>query len=285
VIVRPTVAWLHDRIVPWSEAVVPIDDRGLQFGESLYEVLPITAGAPRNVAAHAVRMAHGARALGLEAGVPDLESWRRTAASLIGAEGIREGLLHAQLTGGAVQRNHLARPQPHFFAYLLPHRFPRAAEVACGRRAITLPDERWLHCDYKTTMLLPAVRAKRVAAARGADEALLLGPDGTLREGASSTLFIVARGRVESPAPSTHLLPGTTSGLVAEAAAESGLDVVHGPITVPDLVAAAEVFIAATSLLVMPLVAIDGRAVGDGAPGPVATDLAARIRRRLELAD
>ena len=279
----PTVAWLAGRLVPFAEAVVPICDRGLQRGESLYEVLPVTAGGPRHLAAHAARMAEGARALGLEAGAPDVEGWRAIAGALIEAEGLDEGLLYAQLTGGAVLRRHLAAPRPCFFAYLTPHHFPRAAEVEHGMSAITLPDERWARCDYKTTMLLPAVLAKRAAAAHGADEALLVAPDGTVREGASTTLFVVRRGRIVSPAPSRHLLPGTTSQLVTAAAAEAGVELHYGDVRVADLRVADEVFIAATSLLAMPVRTLDGRGVGDGTAGPVATDLARRLRQRLRL--
>lgn len=281
----PTVAWLDGRLVSWAEAVVPISDRGLQFGESLYEVLPITAGEPRHVAAHAARLAEGAHALGLDAGAPDPDGWRQIAAMLLAAESLAEGLLYAQLTGGAIPRRHLAPPRPCFFAYLTPHRFPRAAEVARGISVITVPDERWAHCDYKTTMLLPAVLAKRAAAARGAAEALLVAPDGVVREGASSTLFVVSGGRILSPAPSPHLLPGTTSQLVAEAADEAGVELRFGEIRLDGLRAADEVFIAATSQLTMPVRTLDDRPVGTGLSGPVATDLARRLRHRLHLED
>ena len=104
-------------------------------------------------------------------------------------------------------------------------------------------------------------------------------------EGASSTVFVVRRGRILSPAPSPHLLPGTTSQLVAAAAAEAGVELDFGEVRLDDLRAADEVFIAATSQLAMPVLVLDGRPVGGGAAGPVATDLARRLRHRLQLED
>lgn len=272
--------------MPWADAVVPVEDRGLQFGESLYEVVPVAAGAPRLLAAHGERLARGAAELGLEAGVPDAATWERIAVTLIRREGLAEGLLYAQLTGGAGVRDHLPAPppQPVFLAYLRRHRFPRQRDVMLGLRAVLVADQRWGRCDLKTTMLLPAVLAKRTARSRGADEAILVASDGAVREGASTSLLAVVDGRLVSPGPSNHLLPGTMSALVAELAATEGIDVVYEPLTVASLMAATEVLLSATSKLVLPVLTIDGRQVGDGTAGPVAIRLAAAIRQRFGLA-
>ena len=280
----PGQAWLDGRLVPWAEARLPVEDRGLQLGESLYEVVPVTHGRARLVAEHVERMAHGARALDL-AGLPELEQWLAIAERLIALEGVEEGLLYAQLTGGVQPRRHLpeARPRPTFLAYLRPHRFPRQAEVERGLRAITVTDLRWQRCDLKTTMLLPAVLAKREAARRGVEEALLVGADGVVHEGASSTLHLVRSGRVVTSPSGPHILTGITRGAVAGLAAGTGIVVDETLIRVPDLLAADEVFVTATSLLLMPLVEVDGHPVGGGRAGPLSRQLAAALRASLEL--
>jgi D-alanine transaminase len=282
---RPTHAWFHGRLVPFDEARIPLDDRGLQFGESLYEVVAITAGKPRLLAEHVARMSVAAAELGLAPGVPSLAEWESLTALLTGTEGAGESLLYAQVTGGATPRHFVPRepPAPTFFAYVTPFRFPRAEHVSRGVRAKTVADKRWLRRDLKTTMLLPAVLAKREAARHGAEEAFLLGQDDELNEGGSSNVYVVEGKSLVTPAQSNRLLPGTTRRLVGSVADDAGLDVQQGRIDRERLLAADEVFITSTSQLVMPVIAIDGHPVGAGSAGPVACDLAARIRLRYEL--
>ena len=283
----PSVAWMDGGIVPFGEARVPIEDRGLQFAESLYEVVAITAGEARMLGVHARRMRDAAEELGLAAGVPNDSTWERLARELCARDPIREGLLYAQVTGGEARRSHVpkAPPAPRFWAYVREFRFPRDAEVARGIRAITMPDPRWSRCDLKTVMLLPAVMAKRAAGRQGAAEAIFLGrEDECVREGASSTVFLVRDRTLVSPALSSHLLPGTTGAHLARLATDAGLTVrAEGSIHVDELRDADEVFVASTTFLVMPVTHIDGGPVGAGASGPIATDLARRLRDDLFL--
>ena len=278
-------AWLDDQVVPFELAKIPIDDRGLLFAESIYEVIPLTGGKARMLAEHVRRMRAGAEPIELGGGVPDERIWEERVGELVLREQVFEGLLYAQLTGGSAPRQHLpsSRPKPRFFAYLLPFRFPRADVTAGGIALQTFTDPRWARCDLKTTMLLPGVLAKRDAAARGAQEALFVGADGLVREGASTNVFCVEGDRLITPAQSQHLLPGITRPLVAELAAETGRSVDHETIPLSRLMNAAEVFVTSTTLLVMPVVLIDDRPIGHGKAGPVARELADRLRARLEI--
>jgi D-alanine transaminase len=280
---RPSVAWIDGRVVPYESATVPIDDRGLQFAESLYEVVPITGGAVRLLPEHVARMKRAAPEVACEAGVPELSEWERIVAELLEREPLIEGLLYAQVTGGSAPREHVpeSTPAPTFFAYITPFRFPRDADVRRGISAVTLPDIRWARRDLKTTMLLPAVLAKREARRRGAQEALYIGPQDLVHEGASSNVFAVEGTALTTPSQSTRLLPGTMRPLVSEVARDAGLHVENVEIALSRLSAAAEVFVTSSSQLVMPVVAIDGKPVGSGEGGPVARDLASRLRERL----
>jgi D-alanine transaminase len=279
----PSVAWLDGRIVPWRDARIPIEDRGLQFGESLYEVVMITAGKPRLLAEHVGRMRAGAETIGLERGVPSDERWEAIVRELVSRDRLVEGLLYAQVTGGVGPRLHVAVYEPTFLAYVREHRFPRAADAARGASVLTLPDLRWGRADLKTTMLLPAVLAKRTASARGMEEALLLGPEGEVREGTTSNVFLVEGRTVVSPGQDHHLLPGITRSLVERVAGEAGLRSESGRVSLDRLVLSDEVFLTSTSRLVLPVTEIDGRAIGAGKAGPVALDLASRLRARLEI--
>ncbi|RMF86955.1 MAG: D-amino acid aminotransferase, partial [Nitrospirae bacterium] len=236
----PSVAYLDGRLVPWEEARVPVEDRGFQFGESLYEVVPVTAGRVRLLPPHVDRMRAGAAELGLAEGVPDLEAWSRIAAELIAADGVEEGLLYAQLTGGTAPRRHWPerRPRPTFLAYVRRWRFPRDADVVRGFRAVTVPDLRWGRCDLKTTQLLGSVLALRAAARAGAEEAIFVAEDGTVREGAVSNVFLVEDGRLVTPEQTHHLLPGVTRPVIAEIARAAGMEVVSRRVDAAELATA-----------------------------------------------
>ena len=212
----PRWAWCGEGIVAFSEARVPIEDRGLQFGESVYEVIAVVGGEPFRLPDHVDRMISGARAVGIDSGVPDLSKWKTIIAQLYRREPHRAAVLYAQLTGGTAPRRHLPpqRHPPFFFAYLCQYAFPVPAEIARGIAAVTVPDNRWQHRDIKTTMLLPAVLAKKAAASAGAEEAIFVGQDGYVNEGASSTVFAVRDRVVMTPPVTQRVLPGVSTKAV-----------------------------------------------------------------------
>jgi D-alanine transaminase len=270
-----------------ADARISVDDRAVLFSESLYEVIPITAGRPRLLPEHVARLERSSKELGLDAGVPALREWERIVAELVRVEGVRDALLYAQVTGGAGPREFVPAqpPVPTFFAYATPYAFPKASDVERGIRAISLQDIRWARRDLKTTMLLGAVLAKREARRAGADEAVLVGPTGQVHEGASSNVFAVEDGDLVTPSQSTELLPGTMRPLVCELAEEAGLRVRAEAVSLPRLASADEIFITSTSQLLMSIVSLDDRPIGAGRGGPVATDIAKRLRARFELVD
>lgn len=278
----PGWAWFGGRLVPFSEARVPVEDRGLQFGESLYEVVAVVAGEPFRLPDHVERMAAGAREIGLEDGVPDLPRWTAVIAQLYRREPHRTAVLYAQITGGTAPRRHLPadRPEPFFFAYLRRFTFPVPAEAARGIAAITVPETRWQRRDVKATMLLPAVLAKKDAVGRGADEAIFVGQDGFVNEGASSTVFTVHGRTVSTPPPTQRVLPGVSSKAVEAICRDLGVALTPRPLTLSDLHRADELFVASTMLLLMPVVRLDGNPVGNGTPGSVTLQLAYHFQRQ-----
>jgi D-alanine transaminase len=230
-------------------------------------------------------MQRGAKELGLEGGVPSLSEWEGICSELIRVEGLSDGLLYAQVTGGAAPREFVpaAEPERTFFAYLSPFTFPTDAQVVRGIRAISVRDLRWSRRDLKTTMLLAAVLAKREALRSGANDAILVGPSEEVYEAASSNVFSLEGRTLLTPAQTANLLPGTMRSVVADVAREAGLDARGEPLTLERLRKADEVLVTSTSQLVMPVVELDGEKVGAGVAGPVARDLAARLRVRFGL--
>ncbi|MBL4685086.1 MAG: aminotransferase class IV [Nannocystaceae bacterium] len=267
---------------PIEECRLSILDRGLLFGESIYEVLPVVAGRVLFVEQHGDRMRTGAAALSLAHAVPSDAALSSLGLGLLAAESLDEGTLYLQVTGGAGPRAMVPALGPsaaEFFAFVQPLTLPRHAVTAT---VATARDPRWVRCELKTTMLLPAVLARRSAGP--VDEVVFFDDDGLLTEGGSSCVFIVEDGRVVMPPLSPRILPSVTRGLLGMEAAEVSITVETSPVSRVRLLAADEVGLASTTKLVMPVATLDGQTVASSRDG-MCTRLAALLRARYGLED
>ncbi len=280
----PRLAYVDGQIVPLATAAVGVEDRGLQFADGIYEVAAVLNGRLLDWDGHAARMAHNLEALAIA--VPMSEAaLLQVARRLIAANRATEALLYLQVTRGTARRDHgfPADPRPSLIMTVRPFDFTqRVGQQARGVDVVTRPDLRWGRCDLKTTGLLANVLAKQAARTVGAFEAWLVGADGTVAEGASTNAWIVtAEGTLVTP-PLTHrVLPGVMRAAVIAAANAAGIAVAERDFTVAEALCAAEALITSTTVPVLPVVCIDGRAIGSGVPGPVAARLAAAIWDRI----
>ena len=133
---------------------------------------------------------------------------------------------------------------------------------------VTHADERWLHCDIKSTSLLGNVLMKQYAVDRGASETVML-RDGFLTEGSSTNTMIVVRGTLVAPRKSVQILPGITYDAAIEIARARGVAVELRPVPESELRAADEVWLSSSGREVIAITALDGRPVGSGRPGPL----------------
>ena len=137
-----------------------------------------------------------------------------------------------------------------------------------GAAAITLPDNRWLRCNLKTTSLLPNVLLRQLAVDAGAAEAVLL-RDGFLTEGAASNIFVVKGGVLLVP-PKSHLsLPRITYDVVLELAQKHGIRCEIREVSEREVRLAQELWLSSSTREVLAITRLDGKAVGDGRPGPL----------------
>jgi D-alanine transaminase len=138
----------------------------------------------------------------------------------------------------------------------------------------SMPDIRWQRCDIKTVMLLPACLAKEAARQDGAREAWFVDADGFVTEGASSNAWIVdAGGAVITRQLGSAILPGVTRATLRDVLEGEGMKLIERPFRLDEAYAAREAFITSATQTVMPVVRIDGRAIANGKPGPVAQRL------------
>lgn len=264
--------YLNGQYVPLEEAKVPVDDRGFQFADSIYEVIRAYGGRPFRMRRHLDRLERSAAAIGLPP--PPRAELEAVAAELMRRNGLGDAAIYVQITRGAIARQHLPPPglRPTIVVAARPVRAPEEAAREQGVSAITLPDDRWLRCDVKAVGLLPNVLGKLKAAEAGCADAIYV-RDGVVTESTSSNVCAVFGGEVWTH-PADHLiLHGVTREAVLLLARFAGIPAREQPFTVERMRAADELFLTSTILEVMPVTRLDGRPVGAGKPGPVARRL------------
>jgi D-alanine transaminase len=267
------IAYVNGRYVPHAQASVHVEDRGLQFADAVYEVMTVVADDIFDEEEHLDRLERSLREIGMAMPIA------RTSLKFVFREiarrnGIENGLIYLQITRGAVRRDHPIPSQSPKPTLILTARSVDTAAIDQRRRAgirvVTLPDQRWARCDIKSTGLLPNVLAKTVARRAGAYEAWLVDRDGFVTEGTSTTAWIVdGEGRLIARDLSSAILPGVTRRVALEAAAEAQMPIVERRFTPAEAASAREAFLSAATAGIIPIVAIDGKPIGDGKPGPV----------------
>jgi D-alanine transaminase len=271
------IAYVNGQYVPQSQAMVGIEDRGYQFADGVYEVCEVRGGRlvdePRHMARldrslKELRIAHPMSPKAL--GIVMRETVRRNR--------VRDGIVYLQVTRGEMRRDFPFPPEgtrPSIVVTSRSHdNVKNEKQASAGIAVVTVPDIRWQRVDIKSVALLPNVLAKQQAREQGAKEAWLVDGDGFVTEGASSNAWIVTRDGVLVTRPlQTGILPGITRSVVVDLIAREGLGFEERPFTVQEAYEAREAFVTSASQLVMPVVQIDGRPVGNGGPGLVASAL------------
>jgi len=271
------VAYVNGRFVPHGEAVVHIEDRGYQLADAVYEVWAVFGGKLGDAEGHFARLQ---RSLS-ELSIPMPMS--RAALTLVLKEAIRrnriaEGLIYLQVSRGVAPRQHAFPAEALRPAVVMTvSRVDRAADearAAKGVAVVTAPENRWGRCDIKTVGLLPNSLAKQKAREAGAMEAWFVDDLGFVTEGASSNAWILdGEGRLRTRDTNANILRGITRHSLLDVIRREGLPVDERPFTPAEAMAAKEAFITGAGTLVLPVVKVDGKPVGDGKVGPVAMKL------------
>lgn len=266
----PRTVYVNGDFLPFEEARIPIMDRGFLFADGIYEVSAVLAGRLVDNEAHLARLE---RSLG-EIRIPNpytAARWTELETELVRLNAVTEGLVYMQVTRGVAERE-FAFPKevaPTVVMFTQEKRMSDAPAAETGVAVITVPDQRWARRDIKSVALLAQVLAKQAAAEAGVHEAWMV-EDGAVTEGGSSTAFIVTADRRIVTRPLSHaVLPGITRQSVMRLATEAQLQVEERPFTVAEAEGAAEAFLTSATSLVLPVVAVDGKPVGDGRPGPL----------------
>jgi len=267
------VLYINGRYSTTDERVLGVEDRGFQFGDAVYEVFKFIGKRPIFLAEHHRRMERGLH----EIDIPspwDLTRFAAVVRELLDRTAFADGIVYVQVTRGEAARAHFY-PEgmtPTAVAYSRSFAFPDAAAKERGIAVITTPDLRWRQCQVKSVNLLPNALAKKKAQRAGAIEAVFVG-DGIVREGASSSFFVVRDGHVITHPLDEHILPGVVRDQVIGLALAAKIRVDERPLRDDELFDLEEAFITSTTMGVMPVAEIDGRIIGNSRRGEITTTL------------
>ena len=265
--------YVNGAYVPEREATVSVFDRGFLFADGVYEVTSVLDGKLVDFDGHAARLARSLAELDMPAPCSD-EGLLAIHRELVHRNNLTEGLVYLQVTRGAADRDfaYPADAAPTLVLFTQEKRLVDSPAAETGLRVISIPDRRWGRRDIKTVQLLYPSMGKMMARAAGADDAWMV-EDGAVTEGTSNNAWIVTGGRIVTRHLGNEILAGITRAAVLRFAREVQMEVEERAFTLAEAQAADEAFVTSATTFVMPVVAIDGAAVGDGRPGPVARRL------------
>ena len=271
------IAYVNGRYLRLGNAAVAIEDRGYQFADGVYEVCEVRAGRLIDERRHLARLKRSLDEMRIRMPM-SFAALGVVLREVVARNRVTYGTVYLQVTRGVARRDH-AFPRPGVAPSLVVsaralNASRNEALAEKGIAVVSVPDNRWARVDIKTIALIPNVLARQAAIEQGAREAWFVDKDGAVTEGASANAWIVTAAGVVVTRPADRgILRGVTRTVLFEAIKAQGLAIEERAFTLAEAYAAREAFVTSASQIVMPVVSIDGRAIGDGKPGAVATAL------------
>jgi branched-chain amino acid aminotransferase len=274
--------YISGKLVPQEEAVVSVFDHGLLYGDGVFEGLRSYGGKVFKLAEHVERLYDSARAIRLE--IPLTQAAFAAAVNdTIAANGIVDGYIRAVVTRGSgtlgLDPNRCSNPQIIIIAdaiKLYPQEFyDNGLELITSSVIRNHPAA--LSPRIKSLNYLNNILAKIEGLKAGCIEVLMLNHKGEVAECTGDNIFLVKRGRLLTPPLDAGILEGVTRNAVIDLAREAGVEVAEPALTKHDVYVADECFLTGTAAEIIPVVRVDDRVIGAGAPGPITRDLTKRF--------
>lgn len=268
--------YVNGTYLPEDQATVSVFDRGFLMADGVYEVTSVLDGKLVDFDGHTRRLHRSLHELEMQAPCSDADLIQMHR-ELVRLNGIDQGMIYLQVTRGNPGDRSFVFPdgsvKPTIVAFTqdIPN-LADAPAAKTGFKVISVPDIRWGRRDIKTVQLLYPSMAKMMAKKAGVDDSWMV-EDGVVTEGTSNNAYIIKGNRIITRQLSNDILHGITRTAVLRFAAEAQFEVEERPFTVDEAKQADEAFATAATIFVMPVVEIDGAAIGTGKPGPVATRL------------
>jgi D-alanine transaminase len=275
------IAFVNGRYMPGDAAMIHIEDRGYQFSDGVYEVCEVRGGDIIDERRHMTRLARSLDELRIAMPM-SASALAIVMHECLRRNRVRDGIIYLQITRGVARRDHAFPPAGTKPSLVVT---ARSLDIAANERiategvaVITMPDNRWERVDIKSIALLPNVLAKQAAREQGAREAWFVDRHGHVTEGSSSNAWIVSNeGKVITRPADKGILRGITRTVLIDVITAQGLELEERSFAAEEAYGAREAFLTSASQVVLPVVCIDDRPIGNGAPGSVATALRAKF--------
>ena len=268
------IAYLNSKYINFNKAKIHIEDRGLQFSDSVYEVVPFYNKKLIDFSFHAKRLKYSLKELQIKYIVKE-DKLKKIFNKIIRLNKIRNGIVYLQITRGVQPRDHDYRNNliPNLIIYTINRKLNLPNSNFKGVKAITYKDLRWKRRDIKTVSLLANVLAKKEAVRKKAYEAILI-DNGKITEATASNVWIVKNNKLITHPSNTDILKGITRETVKKLIKKNKLNLKETSFTKKELYNADEVFITSASSFVTPIIKVDSKLVNKGKIGRITLQLA-----------
>ena len=268
------IAYLNSKYINFNKAKIHIEDRGLQFSDSVYEVVPFYNKKLIDFNFHAKRLKYSLKELQIKYIVKE-DKLKKIFNKIIRLNKIRNGIVYLQITRGVQPRDHNYKNNliPNLIIYTINRKLNLPNSNFKGVKAITYKDLRWKRRDIKTVSLLANVLAKKEAVRKKAYEAILI-DNGKITEATASNVWIVKNNKLITHPSNTDILKGITRETVKKLIKKNKLNLKETSFTKKELYNADEVFITSASSFVTPIIKVDSKLVNKGKIGRITLQLA-----------
>ena len=270
----PSHAYINNKFVSFKNAKIHIEDRGLQFADSVYEVIAVLNGNLIDLDFHLKRLRYSLKELKISYKFNKLD-FKNIFHKLLGKNRISNGIIYLQITRGVQYREHKYKKKliPTLIIYSRNKKFNLPGKNFKGVNTITFEDLRWKRRDIKTVNLLPNIIAANKAKQKNAYEAILL-QDGKVTEGTSSNIWIIKKNNIITHPANSDILKGVTRTSLLKIIKKTSLKLVEKSFTHKQLLEADEVFLTSSGSFITPILKIDKKKINKGKIGNITLKLA-----------
>ena len=270
----PNFAYINNKFVNFKSAKIHIEDRGLQFADSVYEVIAVLDKNLIDLDFHLKRLKYSLRELEIKFTI-NKKYLNNIFLNLIKKNKTRNGIIYLQITRGIQFREHKYQKNlnPTLIIYTRNKTFNLPGKEFVGVNTITYQDLRWKRRDIKTVNLLPNIIAANMAKKKNAYEAILI-QNGKVTEGTSSNIWIIKRNNLITHPANSDILKGVTRTSLLKIIKKTKLKLIEKQFTQKQLINADEVFLTSSGSFITPILKIDNKKINNGKIGNITLKLA-----------
>ena len=275
--------FLNGEFIDKDSAKISIFDRGFIFGDGIYEVVPVINSIIVEKDGFWDRFQRSLNEISLNLPYRN-DEFESILNNLIEINSLKEGGLYIQITRGVAPRDFsfIKGVKPTIMAFAFSDSVLEHPAAKSGITIISTPDIRWKRRDIKSISLLGQCYAKNQATIAGAAECFMV-EDGYVTEAGSSSAFIIKDGTLITKPLSNEILPGIRRNRLLNLAKQIGLQIQERKFSMDEVYNADECFISAATIILLPVIKADGKAINGGKIGEYTTKLRELYKWALKL--